>query len=519
MTEGSELRVAKVLGDWATRLERAEAYLLGYLDLACKRLLETAEDFHYRLVEARVKKPREVTRSLGEQGLSADDVLKVDDLIGGRVVVLSRSDIEILVDSIQHDEQCPLEDLERRDIDDESGYRATHIKGRIRSGDERFGCEIQIRTAIADAWAEISRAHLYRRDLAEILPKIAKTQSQALAAAEEALEVIRAEARRAVPAQPTATARQQEMKEGVPQAATGEGMRMGAMAPPPSIVRPPPKDEVLLQTHRISKARADAFLERFLEDRRKTAATEILFKRAEALRRVDGWNDAFAAGFNVLLHKGPFVEGSHWAPYRTWQFAVAMERHLLGRLERLLKESAQPWPHDVGLNWPAILRKVDELITELGNRGYTPTAIVVSAQLEPDLIIDFIKHEHVVAHWELPSDLQAPWIEGTYKGIMILNIRETPAAHSLFAADVGAFAMLTKYSPEAQCSIDEIDEGRAKEFLERNPAAVVVPEGRPDTLDERLRLLQLRVWLRLFESYGIELRDPSAALQVELMRR
>jgi hypothetical protein len=65
-------------------------------------------------------------------------------------------------------------------------------------------------------------------------------------------------------------------------------------------------------------------------------------------------------------------------------------------------------------------------------------------------------------------------------------------------------------------SVDEIDEARAREILERKPKAVVIPEGRPDTLEERLRLLQLRVWLRLYESYGIELRDPQAALQVKL---
>jgi ppGpp synthetase/RelA/SpoT-type nucleotidyltranferase len=514
----TELAVAKILGDWAERLERAEARLRSYLEFACTRLREEPVDFRHMLVDARVKKPPDVVRALHEQGLAPDDVLKVDDLIGGRVVVLTGSDVQVLLDYIEQDKQCPVEDFQCYHIDNESGYRATHIKGWIRSGAERLGCETQIRTTIAHAWAEVSRPDLYRRDVSQILPRMAQTQARALAAAEDVLQLIREEARRAIAAHPEVVAKREGIEEQAPQVVTPEPVRLELEVPAPSIVQPPPKDEVFVQTNPISKGRVDAFRERFLADRRQTAATEILFNRAQALQRAYEWNDKVAAGFNVLTYKGPFVERSNWVPYQTWEFALAAERHLLNRLELLLTENAQPRPDAVELNWPAILARVDELVSDLSDRRYNPSVIVIAGQLGFDMMVEvgLKKHPGVLPDWELPSELHALWIEGSYHSIPILNIRESAAPYALYVADLAAFATLTKYSPAAMFSVDEIDEARAREILERKPKAVVIPEGRPDTLEERLRLLQLRVWLRLYESYGIELRDPQAALQVKL---
>jgi ppGpp synthetase/RelA/SpoT-type nucleotidyltranferase len=512
MDEETELRVAKILGDFAAKLEEARALVQSYLEFSCNSLAELAVDFQYMLVEARVRKSPEVARALGEQGLSQENVMMVDDLVGGRAVVVSPSDIRTLVDHIRQDQKCPLQDLHVENIDDDSGYRAVHLKGRVRSGSMQLGCEIQIRTAIAHAWAVVSRGGLYRRDLAEILPKMAKTQARVLAAADDALELVREEARKAAATQPEATDRRDESP--APQVLTPEPVRLEVRVPEPSVVQAPPEAEVFVQENPISRRLVDAFYESFLEDRRKAAATELLFRRAAAFTRSDDWNDGCAAGLNALIYKGPFVEGSNWLPYRTWQFAVAIERHLLNRFERLLVQNAHP-SDGVELSWPAILKKVGELRLELRDRGYTPSAIVIAGQLEVDLMVDLPRH--AIPRWELSEELQAPWIEGMYQDSPIFNIREAPPPQTLYVADLQAFAKLTKYRPDAKYSADEIDEGRAREILKRDPDAVSISEGRPATLEERLRLLQLMVWLRLYESCGIELIDSGATLQTRLM--
>lgn len=341
-----------------------------------------------------------------------------------------------------------------------------------------------------------------------MLPKVAQIQARTLAAVDDALELIREEANRPPPAKPEAIDRHEE--KPAPQVITPEPVRVEARVPQPSVVQSPPKDEVFVQQNRVSRRLVDAFYESFLEDRRKAAATELLFRRTGAFKRSDDWNDGFAAGFNVLIHKGPFVEGSNWLPYRTWQFAVAAERHLLNRFAQHLKQNAPLDSDGVELSWPAILNKVGELGSELRNCGYTPSAIVIAGHLGVDLMVDL--HKHAVPHWSLPKELQAPWIEGIYENSLILNMREAPAPQTLYVADLAAFGTLTKYSPDAEYNVDEIDEARAREILDRNPKAVVIPEGGADTVDERLRLLQLRVWLRLYESYDIQVRNPQAVL-------
>jgi len=161
-----------------------------------------------------------------------------------------------------------------------------------------------------------------------------------------------------------------------------------------------------------------------------------------------------------------------------------------------------------------MFREVDKLRTALSGRGLIPSAIVIAGRLDTNLWVDL--HRHAVPTWELPEGLRAPWIQGVYQEIPILNIRETEGSHTLYVADLAAFATLTRYGPDTQFSVDEIDEARAREILEKNPQVVAIPSGRPDTLEERLRLLQLRVLLRLYESVGLELKDPDAALGADL---
>ena len=276
----------------------------------------------------------------------------------------------------------------------------------------------------------------------------------------------------------------------------------------------PPDKEVYVQGNPISTRLKDAFYQSFLDDRANAAAVEKVFKQGGGFTRSDDWDDSVAAGINAIIYKGPFVEGSNWLPYRTWSFAVAAEVHLLNKFRTVLEQNVRLVTEEVDLNWQAIFAAVDKFSEELTNKGYAPSVIVIVGQLDVELMVEL--NNLVVPDWELPKELRALWIEGTYEGVPILNIRDVAVPHTLYVADLAAFAKLTKYSPDAKFNLDEMDEDRAREILAKKPEAVTIPSGRPDTLEEKLRLLQLRVWLRLYESYDIEVQNPEAALGAKL---
>src|SRR5207244_1810098 len=108
-----------------------------------------------------------------------------------------------------------------------------------------------------------------------------------------------------------------------------------------------------------------AFLESYLDDRRKTATTEMLFERVKAFEEVEtrpppeqvSWT-----GFSALVFKGPFVGLPNWAPLRTWPFAVEMERHLLARLEQEFRATADgQFGESVNRDAKSVLKAFDTL--------------------------------------------------------------------------------------------------------------------------------------------------------------
>ncbi len=281
----------------------------------------------------------------------------------------------------------------------------------------------------------------------------------------------------------------------------------GPVEPPgPALGTDELRKEEFIIAKQVSERRVDAFLESFLEHRRQTATTESIFKRVGAFTAVHEWNDSVAYGFNVLLLKGPFVEGSNWAPYYTWQFALAAERHLLGRLEALLRESASV-VDEVHYDWPEILATVDRLSDKLASDAFHASVIVLAGPMETDFAVDL--HKHATPDWELGEQFRSPWIMGAYNDKPIVIVREAES-RALYVVDLAEFATLTKYGRDAELHVHPIDEARAREVLAEEPQAITIPEGGPNTLEERIRQLQLRVWVRLYESYDIEVRNPIA---------
>jgi len=499
MDEQSEAQVAKALGQLGEPLEQAARSLWLYLENTCAALGESAEDFRLRFVDqTRVKKFPSVVRAIEEQGLGPDEVARVDDLIGGRVVVVSPCDAKVLSDAIADDIACPLEQIAIDDVRDSSGYSGIHLKGTLVRSYGAFGCEIQIRTALQDAWAVISRVDLYRqKDLAEILPKIAQIQARALAAADDALELIRKEARHpAAPmAQPTAPS-----SDPTPVIAEAEPMPEG-----------PEEDELIIRNP-VSQKRVDAFLNSLLEDRTKAATTEKLFLRSNAFHVTSEWKESTASGFNILLRKGPFVDGSNWAFYRTWEFATALERHLLARLDRLLDEAADLVGQTTA-DAEAILQAVENMTEWHSSRNLSPSLVVISGRLDFDTIVQLGRPVDV--RGGLPAEIRLPWVIGAIRDMVVLNIAESTKP-GLYLVDLAAAARLIRYSPPIKYELNEYTEEQARQLIAERPDLVPIPEDRPQSEGERVRQLLLHVCVKLYESYDFERSSTQAVARTAL---
>jgi hypothetical protein len=332
-------------------------------------------------VETRTKKAPHVARAAGEQKISIDDILLVDDVIGGRVVVMTLSDIAAFWAAIHQDDRCPVHDLRKDSIEDESGYRATHIKGIMSHDELEIGCEIQVRTALADAWAVISRADLYRRrDLHSVIPRIAQIQSKSLAAIDEALELIRTEA-------------------ATPVATTGGDIENQPPTPPVIVELDFANDaERDLIAGTISEKRKQAFLSSYLQDRSKSGTIERLFSRAGTFRQSPEFDKDSAWGFNIVLHKGPFVDGSNWADYTTWQFAVEAERTLMRKFTDSMNQSGES-RGQISRDWPEIVAAIRRSSEEMRSIGYRADIAILGGDVDVDFLVE--AHKHLTPKWEL----------------------------------------------------------------------------------------------------------------------
>lgn len=202
MEPEAEATVAKVLADETVTLAKLLALITTHLqklciDLDLKGLLQ------YRLVEGRVKETSSVIRALSERTLGPDRVWAIDDILGVRVVVVARSDVEVLTRTIRQDRQFPLKHLSRASrVSDTSGYRATHIKGIITHGELQVPGEVQIRTLLEDAWAVVSRLDFYKREgIPPPFLDVIRDEAVHLEATERIFETIRG-ATRGTPAPP-----------------------------------------------------------------------------------------------------------------------------------------------------------------------------------------------------------------------------------------------------------------------------------------------------------------------------
>src|SRR5581483_9461053 len=219
--------------------------------------------------------------------------------------------------------------------------------------------------------------------------------------------------------------------------------------------------------------------------RARTATTETLFRSVNAFTLEPEFSNREAFGFNLLLLKAPFVEGSSWLPYSTLEFAFAAERHLLKRLERMLRESAADTQEQVGSSsWPDLLEGTRHLLGAAHARNYEPSLIVLAGRIPFDLLSRL--YQYIGPEWGLdlgPRDMR---ILATYRGIPVLALEEADVP-ALYVADLARFGHLTRCGLEPEFSVEEIDDAQAEALLQSNPNIVEIPSDRPNTHDERVR--------------------------------
>lgn len=75
----------------------------------------------------------------------------------------------------------------------QTGYRATHVRTLYDQKEVKIPCEIQIRTLAQDAWARLSRADLYGKDVPPSIQRLSQALSTQLSAIDEIGQLIRDE--------------------------------------------------------------------------------------------------------------------------------------------------------------------------------------------------------------------------------------------------------------------------------------------------------------------------------------
>ena len=272
-------------------------------------------------------------------------------------------------------------------------------------------------------------------------------------------------------------------------------------------------EEDLVIASRLSEERVESFRQNYLHDREQAATIEKLFSMAGTARREPAWRDEYAFGFHAFLQKGPFVKGSNWLAYTTWDFAVAIEKRLLLLFERLLSSSPtiDLQSQTIDPTWPSVLDAIDDV----HGPQYLNEVIVVSGKLSRDWNAHL--EGRITYRSEMSERLRplgAPWIAGEYRDRPILQIRDGTSS-SLYLVRLDRFGTYVKYGTAAEFTAREITDDRADKYLTENPQIIPDASG-AITREEKVRQLKLLVELRLFESATLEVASTTAGKRIQM---
>ncbi len=183
-------------------LRRAKNQLWSIL----REVEKTIEDrtlVRAQVLRVRIKELPSLERKASRNGWTGDEAFtRCGDLIGGRVVCNNSEDVyrfaELLKERLPSDRGLfELQDQIKEP--NERGYRALHINFRLNVSDtlapNLIPCEVQVRTRLQDAWAELTHSDLYKQpDLPEDLRGRSKDLADILSTADKIASAIRSRA-------------------------------------------------------------------------------------------------------------------------------------------------------------------------------------------------------------------------------------------------------------------------------------------------------------------------------------
>ena len=159
-------------------------------------------------IKFRVKDPTSFVRKAIDPPAYSNPISEIEDQIGGRVIVVYKSDVKIISDLITRNFNAIESSNKRPSKDAEFGYESTHLilsipphlkpSGWSKLGDVPITFEAQIRTLFMHAWAEPSHGLEYKS--ASELPRDLLRELSWIAAsawgADQALDRIRSKLRK-----------------------------------------------------------------------------------------------------------------------------------------------------------------------------------------------------------------------------------------------------------------------------------------------------------------------------------
>ena len=426
--------------DWQA-IESVRNELEGYLRQVCARLSRNT-DFRPRFVEARPgpKSFSSILRKLNDRGAGPDKLYEVvTDLVGTRVVVYNLSDAEAFLEELLADEVCPIAPVTEERIEYPTGYRAIHANGYI----GQYGCEIQIRTAVQDAWAVTSRADVHHLPSDALIETLSEAQATILRGVDDMLQTIRdlreksrtdepgaAEPEPPVPPEPPKPPEPPE-KPVAPSPPT-EGLDHSRMRRAREALAS--HDEFVLNAP-ISEARVAA-LKAGIESERERSAVRVLFRAIGAYERRYEYEATTRFGNRFRAFKGPLVEGSNWAEYHPADFSQGLERFLLFQLGQQL-QGALSDAHPIG-SWDGLASFVAEAVEEIEQAHGQADILAIVGEPDRSLQMDLTRNTDwsatlIVRGVDLSnSDL----VKETVAGIPVLRIYDDRLSPSIHVVDL-----------------------------------------------------------------------------------
>lgn len=504
----------KYEADWR-QIENARKELEAYVSQVCARLARDS-DFRPRFVEARPKPVPSILRKLQEKEAGPDELYEaVGDLLGARVVVYNLCDAKVFREEVLADEACPLAPLVPEDVEYPTGYRAIHVNGHL----GQYGCEIQIRTAVQDAWAVTSRADVYHARINPLIKKLSTAQASILNGVDDVLQAIRDLGEKSGSDEIEAASPQPDPDGDLGAPRPPEGIDDSRMRSAKGALKP---EELYVLNSPISEERVAAF-RTGIESERTRSTVRQLFRAVEGYARRYEYESTARYGIRANAWKGPLVEGSNWAEYNPTDFARMFERGLQRRFgERLQGRSTST---RTLRSWEEIADFIREATRDMEGAERQADLLVIQGEVDQSLENELLANTDWTATPAVRGvDVSSAGLWGdVINGLPVLRIHDTQPPPSIHVVDLTGFRY-EQTNPDAMSDddllvrVEPYNFELAAEAVDKNPdllsslyRTAYQEEGQLDR-EEAIVRMQLNVRLHLIEGRLIQAQDGAMSV-------